>query len=101
MAENTPKESFELTGAEDVPATYTDIFAVATEAETGMSTIYFFQRHPDAQIFSGSQGTVEDATRKGRCVARMLLSSKGVDALLQALAQNQGFTLTPNVGGQE
>jgi predicted enzyme related to lactoylglutathione lyase len=94
MAEKTPPP-FKITGVEEVPTTYSDVFMVASEHETGMSTIYFLQSQ--LPLPSGRIGTtrVPPSVGTAKCVARILFSERGFTKLLEALADNQGFILQP------
>lgn len=96
---HTTKGQFKLEGNEDLPATYADIFVVASETESNMATIFFFQSHvqmPEYQV--GELRTTQlGARQKAQCVSRILLTPQGVDVLLRALADNRGLALVPKV----
>jgi hypothetical protein len=99
---NKPTEGakVELVGTADVNALYSDMFVVVNEGETGLGSIYFYQRSlSDRQV---ALGTIETQTLamvapKAKCLGRVLLSQQGIEKLLQALAENRGFTLTRKV----
>jgi len=84
-----------LAGTGDVLASYSDVFVVTNEAATGMASIYFYQRQfGDREVVLGKTEEGLKAPR-AKCISRIIMSSKGVGVLLEALAQNRGFTLTP------
>jgi hypothetical protein len=88
-------QEVQLVGNADVVASYSDVFVVAHEAETGMASLYFYQRElPDRQV-SLEKTEIGVAPNKARCVSRVVMSPQGIERLLTALAQNRGFTLTP------
>jgi hypothetical protein len=86
------KRSLQLTGMEEAPATYADTFLVATENETHMSNLFFFQSQ--ISVPSIDSGTIHvGARKKAQCVSHLILSEKGMEALLHSLAENRGYTL--------
>jgi hypothetical protein len=88
------EQGVQLTGTDEAVASYSDIFVVANEAETHMASIYFYQRQlADREVFLGR--TEKGLQPKAKCLARIIMSAPGIQALLEALAQNRGFTLTP------
>ena len=95
---NKPAEraDVELVGTGDVGAMYSDTFVVVNEGDTGLGSIYFYQRVlADRNVALGSMETisVSMAKPKAKCITRILLSQNGIEKLLQALADNRGFTL--------
>ena len=89
------EEGVNLSGTDDVFASYADVFVVVNEAETAMASIYFYQRqYADREVFLGK---TEKGLQppKARCITRIVMSAPGVGALLEALAKNRGFTLSP------
>ncbi|HKR59038.1 MAG TPA: hypothetical protein VJS64_04840, partial [Pyrinomonadaceae bacterium] len=84
-----------ITGSADVLALYSDVFLVVNEVETGMASIFFYQR----QI--SDRGSTMGTTHTGnlyasaRCISRIVMSKDGIEKLLGALAENRGYTLTP------
>lgn len=90
----------QLVGTGEVPATYSDVFVVVNEAETGMGSLYFYQRLlADRGVALGHTETSATAiySPKAKCVSRIVMSQVGIDKLLGALAENRGFTITPKV----
>lgn len=91
-----PKEGgVKLSGTDEVVAIYSDVFVVVNEGETGMASIYFYQRqYADREVFLGH---TEKGLQppKAKCISRIILSVPGAQALLEALANNRGFTVTP------
>jgi hypothetical protein len=83
-----------LVGTDEVVATYSDVFVILNEQDSGLASIYFYQRRladTDMEI-----GTIETRTvikGNAKCVGRVLLSQQGVEKLIEALAENRGFTL--------
>jgi len=85
-----------LVDTEEIEATYSDVFVVVNEADTGLGSIYFYQRRlVDREAVLGATDTVivSGTTATARCRARILLSQQGIEKLLEALAENRGFTL--------
>lgn len=90
-----------LTGTGDVLASYSDVFVVTSESETGMASIYFYQRQfGDREVVLGKTEQGLKAPR-AKCISRIIMSSPGIVVLLEALAKNRGFTLTPIKEGKE
>jgi hypothetical protein len=85
----------QLLGSGDVPATYSDVFVVTAEVETGMASIFFYQRLLADRTVVLGKTEERTQTTKAKCVHRIVMSSQGITALLQSLATNRGFTLTP------
>lgn len=86
----------ELTGTDEVPAMYSDVFVVVNEADTGLGSIYFYQRRlRDRETALGTTDTftVSATSATAKCIGRVLLSQQGVEKLLEALAENRGFTV--------
>lgn len=86
----------ELIGTGDVVAMYSDVFVVVNEADTGLGSLYFYQRQlSDRNVALGTLETsnVSVVAAQAKCVGRVLLSQAGIEKLLQALAENRGFTL--------
>lgn len=83
-----------LVGTDEVVATYSDIFVLLNEQDTGLASIYFYQRRlVDRDMSLGQTETITVAVGNAKCVGRVLLSQQGVEKLLEALAENRGFTL--------
>ena len=83
-----------LVGTDEVAATYADVFVLLNEQDTGLASIYFYQRRlADSDVAIGTMETGTVAKGNAKCVGRVLLSQQGVEKLLEALAQNRGFTL--------
>lgn len=80
-------------GTEETLGVLCDVFLVATDRESKISTVYFYQsqtRIPDGSL----EGTTQaEPSFKARCIARIMLSSQSMDALLKALADNRGLLL--------
>lgn len=90
----------QLVGSSEVVAMYADVFVVVNEGETGLGSLYFYQRQlSDRNVELGEIETTTGAflAAKAKCIGRVLLSQQGVGKLLEALADNRGFTLTPKV----
>jgi hypothetical protein len=93
-----------LSGSDEVPAVYTDLFVVVNEGEAGLGSIYFYQRRLlDREVGLGTTDTirVSGATAKAICVGRVILSQQGIEKLMEALAENRGFTVTRKVTSEE
>src|SRR6185503_13212346 len=88
------KGGIKLDGAAEVSAVYADIFVVATEKETNMASIYFFQTQVTMPDFETGLRTSEIKRSAANCVGRIVLAPKGMEVLLGALAENRGYTLT-------
>lgn len=83
-----------LVGTDEVAATYADVFVLLNEQDTGLASIYFYQRRlADTDMALGKTETIAVASGNAKCVGRVLLSQPGVEKLLEALADNRGFTL--------
>jgi hypothetical protein len=83
-----------LVGTDEVVATYADVFVLLNEQDTGLASIYFYQRRlADRDMALGTTETVTITSGNAKCVGRVLLSQQGVEKLLEALAENRGFTL--------
>jgi hypothetical protein len=83
-----------LVGTDEVQATYSDVFVLLNEQDTGLASIYFYQRRlADRDMDLGKMETIAVASGSAKCVGRVLLSQQGVEKLLEALAENRGFTL--------
>ncbi len=84
-----------LVGTSDVLASYADIFVVTNEGETGMSSIYFYQRQfSDREVVLG-ETEAKFRPPNAQCISRIIMSTPAIGALLEAMAKNRGFTLTP------
>jgi hypothetical protein len=84
---------WQFIGTEETMGVLCDVFLVATDRESKISTIYFFQSQtkiPDG-AFEGTRQI--EPSRKARCIARIMLSSQSMDVLLKALADNRGLML--------
>jgi len=91
-----------LVGTEDVAATYADIFVMLNEQDTGLASIYFYQRRlADMDIATGETETLTIGSGSAKCVGRLLLSQRGVEKLLEALAENRGFTVVRKTQTEE
>lgn len=87
-------QRIQFAGMEDMESIYADVFLLSSEGETGMCEIYFFQSQ--VAIPNLGAGTMHVGPRnKANCVARLILSNKGVETLFQALAENRGITIKP------
>lgn len=95
---NKPKASepqIQLGGSDEVSAIYSDIFVVVNEGDTGLGSIYFYQRRlADRSVVLGRTETSGTLATTAKCIGRVLLSHPGIEKLLEALAENRGFTLT-------
>jgi hypothetical protein len=84
-----------LIGSSEVLATYTDTFLVLNEAATGMASIYFYQRQVDDRTVQLGTTATGEWYAGAKCVSRIVMAPLAVQKLLAALAENRGFTLTP------
>ena len=104
MAKHTPKhptnQPLQLLGQDELLATYADVFLVATENETRMSTLYFFQS--EFSVPSLEDGTkLYGRRQKAKCVAKIILSPKSMDLLANALAENRSVVLKTQGKGKD
>lgn len=89
------KRKLQLSGMDEITATYADVFLVVTESETSMSSITFFQSQLSLQ--STDFGTTHLGGRtKAKCVAQIVLSDKAMDKLLQAIVDNRAALPLPS-----
>src|SRR6266550_1104727 len=87
-------ERLPLVGTDEVQATYSDVFVILNEQDTGLASIYFYQRRlADRDMSLGETELITTASGNAKCVGRVLLSQQGVEKLLEALAENRGFTV--------
>jgi hypothetical protein len=100
-APHHPKPNLQLSGAEEMPATYSDVFVVATEKDTNMSNLFFFQSQVPITALQ-SYGTVQMAGRQhAKCVAHLILTERAMDILFKSLADNRGIKLPSQSEEQE
>lgn len=94
-------EDLQLVGTDDVMALYSDVFVVAHEGDTGLGSIYFYQRQLSDR--SAVLGRTEPGLtmKKAKCIGRILMSQPGIEKLLEALAENRGFIVTRKVVEKE
>ena len=90
----------QLVGTEEVFGTFADVFVVTNETETHTASLYFYQRQLSTAGSTRLGETQTYRTLKAKCFARIILSEKGIEKLLEALADNRGFTLTPKTKEQ-
>lgn len=94
-------KKLQLMGADELLATYSDVFLVINERETNMSNLFFFQSQTPIPAFT-DYGTMQVSGRgKAKCVAHLIFTEKGMEALLKSLAENRGYTLQKNSEAQE
>lgn len=87
------EKTWSFIGTEETLGVLCDVFLVATDSDSKISTVYFYQsqtRIPDGSLEGTSQ---VQPSYKARCIARIMLSSQSMDALLKALADNRGLVL--------
>lgn len=100
QAQKSGEEQVQLEGTADIDATYSDVFVVTNEAGTGMANLFFYQRLlGDREVILGTTDARVRAP-KAKCVSRIVLSDMAIQKLLEALARNRGFTLTPSKDDQ-
>lgn len=88
MADDRP---WEFIGTEETMGVLCDVFLVATDTDSKISTLYFFQSQTKIGD-NTTEGTRElQPSRKAKCIARIMLSAKSVDVLFRALAENKEF----------
>lgn len=97
-AKPSPKgdiETAQLEGTAETDAIYSDVFVVTNEAATNMASLFFYQRRMSDRevVFGGTE--VGLRIPKAKCVGRIVMSAVGAQKLLEAMAKNRGFTLTP------
>jgi hypothetical protein len=84
------QEGMQLVGIDDIDLTFADTFAVVTENETRLSTLYFFQSQPDLPTSTMADGTRQFPRRKtAKCVGRILIAETGISQLAKALVENR------------
>ncbi len=92
MADDKP---WQFIGTEETLGVLCDVFLVATDNTSQISTLYFFQsqtRIPDSTL----DGTLQvESSHKAKCIARIMLAPQSFDVLLNALAANKGLELRP------
>jgi len=89
------RSEVQLGGSDEVVATYSDVFVVVNEGDSGLGSIYFYQRRlADRNVVLGKTETSGTLNSTAKCIGRVLLSQQGIEKLLEALAENRGFTLT-------
>jgi hypothetical protein len=77
-------------GASEVPATYADNFAIANNDNKTSFSLYFYQAPiPD---FEGDQPQRFERVPQ-RCVARIVLTPRGMDRLLRSIAKERDATV--------
>lgn len=94
-------QEMQLVGTEEVFGTFADVFVIANETDTHTASLYFYQRQLSTTGTTILGETQTYRTLKAKCFARIILSEPGVAKLLEALADNRGFTLTPKTEEQQ
>jgi hypothetical protein len=97
----TVQQGLKLSGASEIPASYSDTFVVLNEAETGMASLYFYQRQFDDSKTTEYGTTEGDLYGGAKCISRIVMSRVAIDKLLIALAENRGFNLVPRESGED
>ena len=89
MADDKPMQIGNLNEA---PAIFADVFLVSGDPEAGNFSVYFCQKNIQLPM-EAKEGSVEvPGGNEARCVARVVLTEKGLDALLDGLQKNKDFT---------
>src|SRR5438128_6044744 len=96
MADEPNEEArIPISGIDDVIGTFADVFLIVREQETGIASIYFLQSMlTQTQPLEGTHRGLR-VTKHARPVARILVSAKGYNALLEGLAENANMALVP------
>jgi hypothetical protein len=83
MADEKP---WQFVGTEDTLGVVCDVFVVAADPKNTLSTVYFFQSQTSIPGDAMGQTRTIEASRKARCIARIMLTPDSVEALRTALA---------------
>ena len=85
-----PTQEIALDAIGDNLAQFADIFSVEVESASGMAIVTFFQGQAvfDKPL-GGGKGLLSSNKKQGKFVSRIVLSTKGYKALLEALEENK------------
>jgi len=91
MADETP---WQFIGTEETLGVFCDVFMVATDTKSNVTTLYFFQSQTRIPEGGLDATTRVEPSYKAKCIARIMVASNGLEVLLKAIADNRGLQVT-------
>ncbi len=94
--------SLKIRNLNDAPTIFADVFLVSGDPEAGIYSVYFCQKEIQVPSEMQDVGSSElSGSNEARCVARVVFSEKGLEALAEGLQGNRAFTAEIRRKGRE